>query len=33
VVLGRVIVEIKAIASVAPVHDAVMLTYLPPLRM
>ena len=28
VVLGRVIVEIKAIASVAPVHDAVMLTYL-----
>jgi GxxExxY protein len=28
VVLGRVIVEIKAIASIAPVHDAVMLTYL-----
>jgi GxxExxY protein len=28
VVLGRVIVEIKAISAVAPVHDAVMLTYL-----
>jgi GxxExxY protein len=28
VVLSRVIVEIKAIASIAPVHDAVMLTYL-----
>ena len=28
VVLGRVIVEIKAIASVAPIHEAVMLTYL-----
>jgi len=28
VVLGRIIVEIKAIASIAPVHDAVMLTYL-----
>jgi GxxExxY protein len=28
VVMGRVIVEIKAIASIAPVHDAVMLTYL-----
>jgi GxxExxY protein len=25
---GRVIVEIKAISAVAPVHDAVMLTYL-----
>jgi len=28
VALGRVIVEIKAITSIAPVHDAVMLTYL-----
>jgi GxxExxY protein len=28
VVLGRVIVEIKAISAVTPVHDAVMLTYL-----
>ena len=28
VVSGRIIVEIKAIASIAPVHDAVMLTYL-----
>ncbi len=28
VMLGRVIVEIKAIFSIAPVHDAVMLTYL-----
>jgi GxxExxY protein len=28
VVQGRVIVEIKAISSIAPVHDAVMLTYL-----
>jgi GxxExxY protein len=28
VALGRVVVEIKAIASVAPVHDAVMLAYL-----
>jgi GxxExxY protein len=28
VVAGRVIVEIKAISSIAPVHDAVMLTYL-----
>jgi len=28
VVLGRIIVEIKAIAAIAPVHDAVMLTYL-----
>jgi GxxExxY protein len=28
VMLSRVIVEIKAMASVAPVHDAVMLTYL-----
>jgi len=28
VVLGRIIVEIKAITSIAPVHDAVMLTYL-----
>jgi GxxExxY protein len=28
VVLGRIIVEVKAIASIAPVHDAVMLTYL-----
>ena len=28
VVCGRVIVEIKAISSVAPIHDAVMLTYL-----
>ena len=28
VVLSRVIVEIKPSASIAPVHDAVMLTYL-----
>ena len=28
VVCGRVIVEIKAISSLAPIHDAVMLTYL-----
>ncbi|HVS87120.1 MAG TPA: GxxExxY protein [Candidatus Acidoferrum sp.] len=28
VVSGRVIVEIKAIANVAPIHEAVMLTYL-----
>ncbi len=28
VVAGRVIIEIKAIASIAPVHEAVMLTYL-----
>lgn len=28
VVLDRVILEIKAIAAVAPIHDAVMLTYL-----
>jgi GxxExxY protein len=28
VVCGRVIVEIKAIAAIAPIHDAVMLTYL-----
>jgi GxxExxY protein len=28
VVCSRVIVEIKAIAGVAPIHDAVMLTYL-----
>jgi len=28
IVSGRVIVEIKAIASIAPVHEAVMLTYL-----
>jgi GxxExxY protein len=28
VVLSRVIVEIKAITSIAPIHDAVMLTYL-----
>jgi GxxExxY protein len=28
VVLDRVIIEIKAIASVASIHDAVMLTYL-----
>jgi GxxExxY protein len=28
VVGGRVIFEIKAIAAVAPIHDAVMLTYL-----
>jgi GxxExxY protein len=28
VVCGRVIVEIKAISAIAPVHDAVMLTYL-----
>jgi GxxExxY protein len=28
VVANRVIVEIKAIASIAPVHEAVMLTYL-----
>ena len=28
VVCGRVIVEVKAIAAIAPIHDAVMLTYL-----
>ena len=28
VVSGRVIVEIKAIANVAPIHEAMMLTYL-----
>jgi GxxExxY protein len=28
VVCARVVVEIKAIAAIAPVHDAVMLTYL-----
>ena len=28
VVLRRIIVEIKAITSIAPIHDAVMLTYL-----
>jgi GxxExxY protein len=28
VVSGRVIVEIKAVANVAPIHEAVMLTYL-----
>jgi len=28
VVGGRVVVEIKAISAVAPIHDAVMLTYL-----
>jgi GxxExxY protein len=28
VVCSRVIVEIKAIATIAPIHDAVMLTYL-----
>ena len=28
VVSGRIIVEIKAITSIAPVHDAVMLTFL-----
>ena len=28
VVLGRVIVEIKAVAVLAPIHEAVMLTYL-----
>jgi GxxExxY protein len=28
VVLNRVILEIKAIAAVAPVHEAIMLTYL-----
>jgi len=28
VVARRVIVEIKAISSIAPIHDAVMLTYL-----
>ena len=28
VVLNRVILEIKAIAAVAPIHDAVMFTYL-----
>lgn len=28
IVLSRVILEIKAIAALAPVHDAVMLTYL-----
>jgi GxxExxY protein len=27
-VCGRVVVEIKAIAAVAPIHDAVILTYL-----
>jgi GxxExxY protein len=28
VVCNRVIIEIKAIAAIAPIHDAVMLTYL-----
>jgi GxxExxY protein len=28
IVCNRVIVEIKAIAAIAPIHDAVMLTYL-----
>ncbi len=28
VVLDQVVLEIKAIAAVAPIHDAVMLTYL-----
>src|SRR5579864_4625709 len=28
IVCGRVIIEIKAISAIAPVHDAVMLTYL-----
>jgi GxxExxY protein len=28
VVCGRIVVEIKAISAIAPVHDAVMLTYL-----
>jgi GxxExxY protein len=28
VVSGRVIIEVKAISAIAPVHDAVMLTYL-----
>ena len=28
VVLNRIIVEVKAIVAIAPVHDAVMLTYL-----
>jgi GxxExxY protein len=28
VVCGRVIVEVKAIVAIAPIHDAVMLTYL-----
>ena len=28
VVCGRVIIEVKAISAIAPVHDAVMLTYL-----
>jgi len=28
VVCGRVVVEVKAISSIAPVHDAIMLTYL-----
>jgi len=28
VVCGKIVLEIKAIAAVAPVHDAVMLTYL-----
>jgi GxxExxY protein len=28
IVCNRVIIEVKAIAAIAPVHDAVMLTYL-----
>jgi GxxExxY protein len=28
VVCGRIIVEVKAISCIAPIHDAVMLTYL-----
>ena len=28
VVCGRIVVEIKAISAIAPIHDAVMLTYL-----
>ena len=28
IVCGRIIVEIKAISAIAPIHDAVMLTYL-----
>jgi GxxExxY protein len=28
IVCGRIIVEIKAVAAVAPIHEAIMLTYL-----
>jgi len=28
VVAGRVVIEVKAISSIAPIHDAIMLTYL-----